>query len=197
MSQPYPDEGRDWPAFAAKVEALYPQAGQRVDTAAFWWYTRTAYDIGAGLSRQESEAKHLNELRVALKLVLAPSEPVPPAEGPLPPSTHGPLTEANAKMVLQNVASWMPTALAVYDRTELAIDYATQLLIRYLNALRDLGFEAFRQRNPSGQISGDKINIKVDGEWRLFDVFSLGFGYDAGVVDERGLPKAKATMLVW
>ena len=33
------------------------------------------------------------------------------------------------------------------------------------------GFQAGRQKNPSGAISGDKMTIFVDGAWHAFDVF--------------------------
>lgn len=70
---PYPDENGFWLDFEAEVSALYEQAGQTVNWAAFRWSARTAYDIAAGLLPEQSKQKHLAELREALGLNL----PVP------------------------------------------------------------------------------------------------------------------------
>lgn len=68
--QPYP--GDAWfIGFQREVRALYEQQGQTLDVENVVWASRAAYDIGAGLSREASMAKHLAELRLALGLVLS------------------------------------------------------------------------------------------------------------------------------
>jgi hypothetical protein len=67
-TQPYPDEPTWWAAFEAEQEALYAQAGQTVNWSAFRWSSRTGYDIGAGMDKDQSKAKHLAELRHELGL---------------------------------------------------------------------------------------------------------------------------------
>lgn len=58
--QPYPSEPGYWNNFTAEVKKRYP--GGQLNDEAFRWFTRTAYDIGAGMDRDESAAKHLKEL---------------------------------------------------------------------------------------------------------------------------------------
>jgi hypothetical protein len=68
MSEPYPDEQAWWPAFEARVAALYGEAGQAFpdNPAAFRWHGRTAYDIGAGVPAETSAGRHLRECADAL-----------------------------------------------------------------------------------------------------------------------------------
>ncbi len=70
---PYPDEQTWWVEFEKQVAALYAQAGQGINWEAFRWSSRTAYDIAAGLSPDQSAAKHLGELKVELGLVEPPN----------------------------------------------------------------------------------------------------------------------------
>ena len=48
---------------------------------------------------------------------------------------------------------------------------ATELLRRIIWHLRHAGFDAGRQKNPSGAISGDKLTVFADGTMRAVDVF--------------------------
>jgi hypothetical protein len=48
---------------------------------------------------------------------------------------------------------------------------AEQLLLRMIWHLREAGFSAGRQKNPSGEISNDKLCVVVDGVTRCYDVF--------------------------
>jgi hypothetical protein len=68
MNPPYP--GDDWVGQAqADIEALYRQAGQDPNSAkSAVWIGRTLYDIGAGMPKELSKAKHLAELTQALGL---------------------------------------------------------------------------------------------------------------------------------
>jgi len=56
---------------------------------------------------------------------------------------------------------------------------AEQLLRRMIWHLREAGFTAGRQKNPSGAISNDKLCVVVDGVTRCYDVF---IAYDAYTV---------------
>lgn len=58
--QPYPSEPGYWNNFTKEVKKRYPNG--ELNDEAFRWFTRTAYDIGAGMDRDESAAKHLKEL---------------------------------------------------------------------------------------------------------------------------------------
>jgi hypothetical protein len=46
-----------------------------------------------------------------------------------------------------------------------------ELLLRMIWHLRQAGFSAGRQKNPSGRISGDKLCVVVDGVLRAYDMF--------------------------
>lgn len=86
--QPYPDENTWWPdVFDVEVGKRYAAAGILYpdSAAAFRWASRTAYDIAAGLTKEQSLAKHMRELDEALGL----NQPLPgqgtnrPLQGPL------------------------------------------------------------------------------------------------------------------
>lgn len=77
---------------------------------------------------------------------------------------------------------------------------AEALLLRIIWHLKQAGFSAGRQRNPSGLISPDKLAVEVDGVIRAYDLF---ISYDdntiamqvagnevpgAQLVDDAGLP---------
>jgi len=61
----------------------------------------------------------------------------------------------------------------VFGTEAAAEDAAEQLLLRTIWHLQLAGFQAARQRNPSGLISKDKLTINIGG-WRAFDIYSLG-----------------------
>jgi hypothetical protein len=96
----------------------------------------------------------------------------------------GALTEAKAREVTNATASEFPCLLAVFSTEAQALGAAETLLRRIIWHLEVYGFQADRQRNPSGLISKDKLTILIGGTWRAFDVFTLGY---AGV----------ATRMVW
>ena len=107
MSEPYPDEGSWWaqvadPAFAA----VYAEAGLPYpnNPAAFRWGNRTAYDIAAGLTKEQSLAKHIAELRAELGLPSTPPNPNPP-----PPEFLGRLRSEGLILV-------GPTGIRIEDR---------------------------------------------------------------------------------
>lgn len=85
------------------------------------------------------------------------------------------LSEDYASAILYGLADEFPHTLAVTQDQDIAEGLAEELLLRYIWHLKLVGFDAARQRNPSGAISKDKLNIFIRGTWRTYDVFSLGF----------------------
>lgn len=66
---PYPDEQTFWLGVEQHATADYLEAGRGgLDGQAFRWFTRTMYDICAGLTPSASWAKHRNEMRQELGL---------------------------------------------------------------------------------------------------------------------------------
>ncbi len=117
-----------------------------------------------------------------------PPPPPPPTPGPTPGgggSGHvgpGPLTADRAQQVVFGTAAEFPSLTQVFGSDQQAIDAATELLERTIWHLQLAGFQAGRQRNPSGVISGDKVTIFIDGSWHIYDIFSLGFAGRATTV---------------
>lgn len=70
-SQPYPDENVWWGGYyELEVAKLYFEAGRPFpdNSAAFRWFSRVAYLIGQGMTKEAAAAKQLAELRAALGL---------------------------------------------------------------------------------------------------------------------------------
>ena len=64
----YPDENSHWNEYTAAVNTTYDAGGREKDDGRFKWFTRHAYDVGAGLPVEVSRAKHLDELREECRL---------------------------------------------------------------------------------------------------------------------------------
>jgi hypothetical protein len=111
-----------------------------------------------------------------------PDTPRAPTPAPIPSPGNGqnghvgagPLTEDRARTVVSGTYNEFPTLRAVFGTEGEAVGAADQLLRRTLWHLQLAGFEAARQRNPSGAISSDKICVRIGGTWRVFDIYSLG-----------------------
>lgn len=103
-----------------------------------------------------------------------PNDPPPPAEHPHHVGP-GPLTFARTEQVINATADEFPQLLVARSTEGEAQAAATELLRRIIWHLRRAGYEAGRQKNPSGAISGDKLTVFADGAWRAIDVF-----YDYG-----------------
>jgi hypothetical protein len=104
----------------------------------------------------------------------APPPPPPPAGNP----HHvggGPLSADRAEQVVRATADEFAHLRAPRGTESEAVSAAEELLLRTIWHLRLAGYNAGRQRNPSGAISNDKLTIHIDGAWRAFDVF-----YDYG-----------------
>jgi hypothetical protein len=98
---------------------------------------------------------------------------------PAPPQSvfhvgPGPLSVDRAKEVVSGTSNEFPHLTAVMDSERAAAAAADELLGRTIWHLQLAGFQAARQRNPSGAISSDKVSIVIDGRWRVYDIFSLG-----------------------
>lgn len=111
-----------------------------------------------------------------------PTPPAAPSPGPggggggNPAGGHltGPLTEALASQIVQGTATEFPHLVAVFGTEGEAVSAADQLLLRTIWHLKLAGFNAARQKNPSGAISSDKISIHINGGWHCYDIYSLG-----------------------
>ena len=111
--------------------------------------------------------------------------PAPPAPGPgnlgghIPP---GPPTTDRASQVVFGTASEFPQLTRVFGSDSQATNAAEELLRRTIWHLHLAGFDAGRQRNPSGAISNDKLTILIGGSWHVYDIFSLGYAGRATTV---------------
>jgi hypothetical protein len=94
----------------------------------------------------------------------------------------GPLSPDRARQVINATAAEFPQLLRVFGTEDDAVNAATELLRRTIWHLQLAGFQAGRQRNPSGAISADKLTIFIDGGWHVYDVYSLGFAGRATIV---------------
>jgi hypothetical protein len=104
-------------------------------------------------------------------------QPAPAPSAPGNPHHVGPggLTEERANDVVQATAREFPHLLATFATTEQAIAATDELLLRTIWHLQQAGFNAARQRNPSGAISSDKLTINLSGAWHSYDLYSIGW----------------------
>lgn len=72
---------------------------------------------------------------------------------------------------MKATAKEFPHLITAKSTESESVANTTELLRRMLWHLQLAGFQAGRQKNPSGAISGDKMTIFVDGAWHAFDVF--------------------------
>jgi hypothetical protein len=108
-----------------------------------------------------------------------PPPPPPPPSPPPPPDTlnpyhvgDGPLSEARAQQVVNNTAAEFPYNTAPHHDRNLKAALTDELLLRTIWHLHVAGYEAGRQRNPSGAISSDKITILLNGAWMAVDIYT-------------------------
>lgn len=126
MAQPYPDEPTWWAAYEADVAAVYARAGLPFpdNAAAFRWFSRCAYDIGAGLAPDAARAKHLRGLEEALGLVTPP--PAEPGERLTPPivgyvRTEGRRWADDSGPRSFRICSWFPALRCYRDHRDAAL----------------------------------------------------------------------------
>ncbi len=134
-----------------------------------------------------------------------PPPPPPPTPGPPPPNPApghvppGPLTQSQAEKVVYATESEFSYLLGVFNSDGEAEANDEEFLLRTIWHLELYGFQADRQRNPSGVISKDKLCILIDGAWRSFDIMSMGYAghatsvvfievWPANPIADRGIP---------
>lgn len=106
-----------------------------------------------------------------------PPAPAPPQEPPATPSAinyhvgPGALTAARAERVVNATTDEFVGLVAPRSTEAEGVSAAAELLRRMVWHLQQAGFQAGRQRNPSGAISSDKLTIYLNGSWHAFDVF--------------------------
>jgi hypothetical protein len=105
----------------------------------------------------------------------------PPSTAPPPPSQNpnhvapGPNTAERAEQVVNATANEFAHLRAPRPTDDESVRAAEELLLRIIWHLKLAGYDAGRQRNPSGAVSNDKLTVFIDGGWRAYDVF-----YDYG-----------------
>jgi hypothetical protein len=104
-----------------------------------------------------------------------PPQP-PPQQAPTNPNhvAPGPLSVAHAQEVVYATANEFPGLQTPRGTDAESAAAGEELLRRIIWHLQLAGFQAGRQRNPSGAISGDKLTVVADGAWHAYDVWTLG-----------------------
>jgi len=119
----------------------------------------------------------------------APAPAPDPAPTPPPPSAPsespfhvgpGPQAGWRAEQVVRATADEFAHLLAPRATDAEAVAQSQELLRRMIWHLQHAGFQAGRQRNPSGAVSNDKLTVFADNAWHAFDVF-----YDYGVAGKQ------------
>jgi len=123
------------------------------------------------------------------------STPAKPAPPPPPPGGGGggggtgrgchvgtDQSEDSARRIVLGCASEYPNLLGVFPTDQQATDADEQFLLRVIWHLQLQGFNAARQKNPSGLISNDKLCIMINGAWHSYDIMSMGFAGHATTV---------------
>jgi len=118
----------------------------------------------------------------------AAEPPPPPPPAPPPPSGNpnhvgdGPLTAARAEQVVNATGNEHAGLRAPRSSDSAAVAASEELLLRIIWHLQLAGYQAGRQKNPSGAVSNDKLTIFHDGGWHAYDVF---FDYGRAGVETR------------
>ncbi len=104
--------------------------------------------------------------------------PAPPPEpsAPAPPSNMhhvgaGALTADRAYQVVMATSREHSHLIAAKHSEAESLAGSHEMLRRMIWHLQLAGYQAGRQRNPSGALSNDKLTVFADGSWRGFDVF--------------------------
>jgi hypothetical protein len=130
---------------------------------------------------QASDGQHTSPWTQTQNFITpSPTAPPPPPSGGH--VTPGPLTAQQASNIVYATAKEFPHLTAVFGSEAEAVNAAEELLLRTIWHLQHAGFQAGRQRNPSGAISNDKLTIVIDGAWHSYDVYSLGYAGRATTV---------------
>lgn len=112
--------------------------------------------------------------------------PKPPAQpAPVESPFHvdpGPLTIDRVKQVINATGTEFLPLLQAYPTNDAANAAAEEFLRRVIWHLHLAGYDAARQKNPSGAISLDKFCVRIDGAWQAVDLGSLGYAGHAEVL---------------
>jgi hypothetical protein len=157
-----------------------PQSGSY--STQYFWHVR-AYDSSTTGPWSSTQAFQ----------TLAKPAPTPtPTPTPSPSPTPSPVTShvmcqssANvscAERVVYATSDEYPWLTDTFSSDDQASAASTELLLRTIWHLQLAGFQAGRQRNPSGLISGDKLTILIGGSWHAYDTMSLGYAGRATTV---------------
>jgi hypothetical protein len=95
---------------------------------------------------------------------------------------RGALDTTLAEQIVRGTADEYPCLTATFNTDDEATNAAENLLRRMIWHLQQAGFGSARQKNPSGLISKDKLNINIGGRWHTYDVFRLGYAHVASSV---------------
>jgi hypothetical protein len=174
MSQPYPSEGEWWPWYTAEVKKRYESVGRTFldDDAAFIWFTRCAWDIGDGLTKEVSASKHLKELEDALGITQPPIEPpVEPGERLISPivgyvRTEDKIWADDSGIRSFRICSWFPALRCYRDNPE---ETRKELdnIAKYWQGVRifwHLGVDWWTSENKD-----------VNPNWAGFDILFINF----------------------
>ncbi len=111
----------------------------------------------------------------------APSPTPAPAPTPEPSAPTGPssmhhvgagaLTADRAYQVVMATSREHAHLITAKSTEAESLAGAHEMLRRMIWHLQLAGYQAGRQRNPSGALSNDKLTVFADGKWRGFDVF--------------------------
>lgn len=102
-------------------------------------------------------------------------EPEPPPVAPAENPNHvgpGPLSVDRAHQVVDATAREFPNLTAAHGTLDESMGAAEELLLRTIWHLKLAGYDAGRQRNPSGAVSSDKLTILINGSWHAYDIFT-------------------------
>jgi hypothetical protein len=94
------------------------------------------------------------------------------------------ISEERMRDIVFGTGDEFPHLTNVFSTEGQAVAAAEELLLRMIWHLQQAGFNAARQRNPSGAISNDKFTIFIRNSWRTYDVMRLGSGGVATDVSE-------------
>jgi hypothetical protein len=109
-----------------------------------------------------------------------PQAPPPPNPEPPPPGENpnhvgpGPLSDARAEQVSLATSNEFSHLLAPTNDVNQKIANAEEMLLRVIWHLQLAGYNAARQRNPSGAVSNDKLAVFLtdDNRWHTYDIMT-------------------------
>lgn len=176
MNQPYPSENEWWPWYTEEVKKRYESVGRTFldDDAAFIWFTRCAWDIGAGLTKEVSASKHLKELDEALGIThvpIDPVDPVDPGEKLTPPvvgyvRTEGKKWADDTGVRSFRIMSWFPALKCYRDNPEETLKELDNIS-KYWQGIR-IFWHVWTARWGNPEYS-------VDPRWSDFDTLFVSF----------------------